>query len=294
MLRFAALRHGLLLLCVSFFANSTPAATLNVDSSKSQITLEGSLGGQTLREQGAGSLTTTIGGTIEVTTGGGQIEITGAALDPNVNGNWRPGRDNAATSPADLAGQATIFGLSAVGALRDLLLDAKSSPKPLDSQGQFDAASIVFSFPTNSNSTFDYDSFLTGKDSVSLASNGTNRTATVGTLVENNGVQTLTIALDAEFFFSLVVDNDTVLRLKGQLVASGAPGPSNPSIVGTELVDGQLTITVSGASETSQLEGSTNLVTWTPVPGTGTAGPNGTRIYTVPASDKFQFFRLKQ
>jgi hypothetical protein len=250
--------------------------------------------GQQLREQGPGSLTTTIEGTIDISLANGQIEITDAGLDPNVNGSWAPGRGNEANSPADFAGQAsTLFG-SITGALRDLFVTAMSSARPIDANGQFDASSIIFTFPESANSVLDYDSFITGKGSESLASRGTNETATVGTLVQSNGTQTLTIALDAVFTFGLVSDNDTTLRLSGQLVATSGEGPDAPSIVGNEIVDGQFRITVSGGTAQSQLEGSTSLTVWTAVQATVTPGPDGTQVYSVPVTGPFQFFRLKQ
>jgi hypothetical protein len=268
-------------------------ATFNLDVEQSRITLSGNVAGFTLREQGQGSLTTTVAGTISIATGNGQIQITSARLDPNVNGSWAPGRGEQATSPADLAGQSsTLFG-TITGALRDLLVTATSTPRNLEANGQFDASAIVFQFPGDASSVLDYDSFLTGRGSRPLASAGTNQTATVGTLVSNNGVQTLTLALDAVFEFSLVSENDTALTLKGQLVATSTEGPAAPDIVGVELVDGQVRITVSGASEASQLESSTDLTVWVPAQATGVPGANGTRVYTVARSGAFQFFRTR-
>src|SRR5262245_16327085 len=107
------------------------AASLTVDATKSQITLSGTVVGSQLGEQGPGSLTSKFGGTIDVTTSNGQIQITSGSLDPEVNGNWAPGRDGQAASPADLAGKAsTLFG-PVTGALRDLLVTASSAPKAL-------------------------------------------------------------------------------------------------------------------------------------------------------------------
>src|SRR4051812_45200615 len=64
---------------------AAPAATLTVDPAQSHISLTGSVVGNNLREQGAGSLSTTVGGTISVTVAGGQIQIDSANFDPNVN-----------------------------------------------------------------------------------------------------------------------------------------------------------------------------------------------------------------
>jgi hypothetical protein len=275
---------------------SLTAATLTLDPAQSEVTLSGYVANSswTLKTQGPGSLTTTIGGTIDVAVANGQVQITGGNLDPNVNGSWAPGRDGQAASPADFAGTASAGLLGNItGALRDLLVTLISTAKPLDAQGQFDASTIVFSFPPNSASVLDYDSFITGKGSQPLAGTGTNQTATVGTLIDNNGVQTLTLALDATFFFSLIGDNDTALTLKGQLVARSASTPTESSIGGAQIVNGQFQFTVTGATAASQIEASTDLKTWAVIQTAPAAGPNNTQIYTVPATAPFTFFRVK-
>jgi hypothetical protein len=272
---------------------STPAAsTLIIDPGQSTVTLSGTVGGGRLDEQGTGSLTTTIGGTIDVSVAAGQIQITGAHIDPNVNGNWAPGRNGQATSPADLAGKASAFGLPVTGALRDLLVTASSAVKPLQGDGTFAAGGIVFSFPTNSSSALDFNSFATGVGSIPLVAYGTNQTATVGKFAEAGGTQTLTIALDATFYFSLILPNDTVLRLTGQLVANS--GATAPHINGIEVTGGQAKITASQTTAMTRLEGSTSLGAWTPKDATVTASDSSTRTYTVPAAGRFEFFRLAE
>jgi hypothetical protein len=270
------------------------AATLKVDSSKSQITLSGTVVGSALQEQATGSLTTTVGGTIDVTAGGGQIQITSAKLDPNINGNWAPGRQSTgnSTDPADLGGEAHSFAGTITGALRDLLVDANSSAKTLSADGQFDASSIIFFFPTNSTSVLDYKSFL-GPGSQPLAGGGTNQTATVGTFVDNNGVQTLTIALNATFYFSLLTPNDTALTLKGQLFAATPPPPA-PSITGAKIVNGDFQFTGTDTDPSTVVESSTTLTSWGPQEAVIITIDPATRNFTVTAKDKFRFFRLKQ
>jgi hypothetical protein len=270
---------------------NTSAATLTVDPAQSKITLAGTAAGYQLREQGPGSLTTTIGGTIDVNATGTEIQIISAGLDPNVNGNWAPGRNNDAASPADLAGSApTLFG-TVSGALRDLLVTASSGPKPLAADGSFDAGAIVFAFPPNSSSVFEYDSFATGKGSKVLSSVGTNQTATAGTWAA--GTQTLTIALNATFYFTLLVENDTQLTLTGEIVAKPA-GPAGPMLGGFQIVDGKVQFSLSGGSESSGIESSTNLVQWTAVQATATSGQNGNRDFSLPASGPMTFYRAKQ
>ena len=267
------------------------AASLVVDPTQSTITLSGKVATYTLSEQGAGSLTTTVGGTMDVAATASEVQITSASLDPNVNGNWAPGRDGQPTAPADLAGSAqTLFG-GVVGALRNLLVTARSEPKTIQSNGTFDAGSIIFAFPTNSSSVFEYDSFI-AKGSKVLSSVGTNNTATVGSWIDSSGVQTLTLALNATFYFSLIGDNDTQLTLIGQIVAKSA-GPGDPKLGGFEFVDGQMRFNLSGGSETSGIEGTTNLVNWVPVQASAVAGQNGERNFTVPTTGPMTFFRAK-
>jgi hypothetical protein len=270
------------------------SATLNVDPAQSQITLSGDIGGNQLREQGAGSLTTTVGGTINVTVANGQIQIDSAILDPNTNGSWKPGRNGAADSPADLAGQASSIVGTITGALRDLVVNASSPAKPLGANGQFDAASIVFAFPENSSSVLDYNAGFFGQGSEPLASRGTNQTATVGTFVSNNGVETLTIALDTTFTFSVEDVLEAKLTLKGQLVATGGAAPVNPTIGDVQIKDGKFQFTANNTTANTQVQSTTTLNSWGPQAATITANDATTHTFVIPMTEKFQFFRLTQ
>jgi hypothetical protein len=282
----------LLILAASSFAAG--AVTLNVDPAQSQITLSGTVAGFKLAEQGSGSLTTTVGGSINLTVADGQIQIDSANLDPNTNGSWKPGRNGADSSPADLAGQSSSFVGTITGALRDLVVNAVSTAKSLDSNGKFDASSIVFAFPQNSSSILDYNAGFLGTGSKALAGAGTNQTATVGTLVSNNGVQTLTIALDATFTFTLLTANDTEMTLKGQLVATGGAAPVNPTITDVQLKDGKFQFTAGNTTANTQVQTSTTLTSWAPQQATITANDATTRTFVIPSTEKFQFFRLTQ
>jgi hypothetical protein len=282
---------AILLLASSLAAQ---AATLDVDPAQSKITLSGNVAGFILREQDTGSLSTTVVGSINVTEANGQIQIDSANLDPNTNGSWKPGRNGADSSPADLAGQATSIVGTITGALRDLVVNATSTAKPLDSNGKFDASSIIFAFPPNSTSVLDYNAGFLGAGSKALAGNGTNQTATVGTFVSNNGVQTLTIALDATFFFTLLTDNDSQLTLKGQLVATSGAAPVNPTITDAQFKDGKFQFTAGNTTANTQVQSSTTLTSWGPQQATITANDPSTRTFIIPATEKFQFFRLTQ
>ena len=270
---------------------SAYSATFTVDPARSRVTLSGTVGGTELREQGPGSLSTTVSGQMDVAAIAGEIAITSARLDANVSGNWSPGVAGQASSPADFGGKSPSFLGDITGALREIVLEASSPARTVSSTGAFDASSIVFSFPTNSASVIDYDAGFLGKDSKVLAGAGTNRTATVGTLIESSGTQTLTLALDATFYFSLVGNNDTILRLTGQLVATAAASIPTPHIGGIQLSNGQVVITASATSPATRLESSTDLRAWTPrAPAITAEGSN--RTYTLPVTGKMEFFRL--
>jgi hypothetical protein len=296
MLNFTRMRmrtfSALLLLAASSLV--TGAVTLNVDPAQSQITLSGNVAGFKLQEQAAGSLSTTVGGTINVTVANGQIQIDSANFDPNTNGSWKPGRNGAASSPADLAGQSSSFAGTITGALRDLVVNATSTAKPLDSNGKFDASSIVFAFPQNSTSVLDYNAGFLGPGSKALAGAGTNQTATVGTFVSNNGVETLTIALDATFLFTVLTDGDTQMTLKGQLVATGGAAPVNPTITDVQIKDGKFQFTAGNTTANTQVQSTTTLNSWGPQQATITANDATTRTFVIPTTENFQFFRLTQ
>ncbi len=277
--------------CLSV-ATAMQAATLNLDPARSQITISGNVAGFKLSEQGPGSLTTTVGGTVDITTLGGQIQITGATLDVNSNGSWAPGLNGQAKSPADLAGQAsTLFG-PITGAFRDLVVNAIGPVKPLAPNGQFDASAIVFSFPLNSTSVLDYDSFITGAGHQNLAGGGTNQAATVGTLIDSNGTQTLTIGLNATFFFTLAIPNDTALTLTGQLVATSAPAATPPQISGIQFTNGLAIITATKTLPTTKVESTRTFNGWTSESPIVTVIDSSTRTFTLQSADKFRFFRL--
>jgi hypothetical protein len=270
------------------------ADTLRLDASRSQVTLTGTVAGYTLREQATGSLSSTIGGTIDLNVSAGQIQITNALLAPNINGSWAPGTNGQASSSADFGGMASTGFGPITGALRDLVVNVISPPRTLQANGQFDASTLVFSFPANSSSVLDYTSFLTGPGSKQLAGAGTNQTATVGTFVNNGGTETLTIALDATFYFKFITDNDTALTLKGQLVATNAPAQALPTFTEVRFENGQVIFTATGTSDATQVQSTTTLTSWSPQPATIGSPDSSTRTFTVPMDKPYDFFRLTQ
>src|SRR5262245_7951490 len=166
-------------LLLSLASHAAPLV-FTIDPAESQLTISGKVAGSDLKEQGAGSLTTKLGGTLQTDVTGSTIQFTGGSvIDPEVNGTWEPGIGGAAGSaPADFAGKAGSF-ITAKGAFRNLIIDVTSAALAI-ANGTFDAAALTFGFPANSTATLDYDLVLT-HGSRTLSGLATNKVTEVGT-----------------------------------------------------------------------------------------------------------------
>ena len=111
----------------------------------------------TFAPQGAGSLITAYGGTIQLTQTAGTIQFTGGSLiAAQTNGSWQPlAGGGAGSAPADYGGVASSGFVTANVALRSILLDVTSPPITVTS-GQFDPSSLTFLFPASATSAIDY------------------------------------------------------------------------------------------------------------------------------------------
>jgi hypothetical protein len=115
-------------LIVGCMTTQVQAAVFYIDPTQSTVTLSGTLsasnvggtwngtlfgfgaasgnysvtGGASLIQQGPGSLSTSLSGSINAEAAGGNLAFTGGSLQPNINGSWLPGG-----SSAQLAGQIT-------------------------------------------------------------------------------------------------------------------------------------------------------------------------------------------
>ncbi len=227
----------------TLFEHSAHAQVFNLDTNQSYITISGTILGNQWQEQGPGSLTTKYKGTLRANVTGSTIQFTGQSLLEGFdNGSWAPKADGTSGSePANYGGQASSLLGSAKAALRKIQLDVVS-PSLTITNGRFASGSLAFFFPTNAPSTLAYSisSFLGSQSgSVPLVGYATNNVTTLATLGSGPAGQTLTIPVDSQFFFSLLSDNDVVLNLKGQLLAtqSTQTGPSIDAItVRTQLV----------------------------------------------------------
>jgi hypothetical protein len=260
-----------------------------VDQSRSSITLNGTVFGNKLSEQGPGSMITTFGGRILADVEPSGIQFTGGSvIDAVTNGVWQPGPGGASGSaPADYAARASTLLGSIKGSLRNLVLDLTSGVLPV-SEGRFDASTLVFSFPDASNASFDYDAGFLGKDGIVLSGLSTNRIVDGATLVSNGDLQTLTIEIDTEFTFTAIVENDSTVHLTGTLVATGT---KLPVITSVELDDQTLVIRVEGTGPAPALYSSHDLKTWTPRAADQTNDASGA-LLTLPLSGNQEFYRV--
>jgi len=282
---------GLVLLTARIWA---APVVFTIDETQSRITLDGSVLGYTLQEQGPGSLNTTFKGKILADVGASTVQFTGGSvIAANTNGVWKPGPGGAAGSaPADYAAQATaLFGaISVKGALRNILLDVTSSSLSL-TNGHFDASALVFSFPTNATSSFDYDAgALVAPGGVALTGLSTNKIFNGGTLSNAASAQTLVIQVDTTFKFKTLVQDDSIVHLTGMLVATQS---AQLTITSIEMTGQNVVLHVQGAGSNPRLDSSADLKTWTTQSPTRSTDTNGV-VLTLPTSGNQQFYRVAQ
>ena len=188
---------------------------------------------------------------------------------------------------ANYAAQASSLLGTIRGALRDLVLDLTSGVLPV-TNGGFDAAGLLFAFPTNSLASFDYDAGFLGSDGIALSGIATNKIVNGATLTGAAGAQTLTIQVDTEFKFRALTPNDSAVHLTGKLVAvQAAPAVSITSI---EIRGQQVVLHVQGATE-PRLDSSPNLSTWSTRTPEKSSDANGT-VLTLPLDGAQEFYRV--
>ena len=68
--------------------------------------------------------------------------------------------------------------------------------------------------------------------SLSVAGNSAMNGPGMGSLAIVNGLETLTIPIDVTIFFTVVTTNDTMFRLRGNVVATAVPEPAIYMLLG--------------------------------------------------------------
>jgi hypothetical protein len=296
------MRFILFLSMVAALGGSGRAATFTIDPAESTVALSGTIstavGIITFTEQGPGSLGTRLEGTLQIEVGGGEVTLSGGTIDARTNGVWRPapgGGDGSAMADFGAQGTSPLLG-TVLGALRNINLVASSPSQPLQGS-QFDAAEITFAFPAESISALDYSAGFAGTGTRLLAGAATNRTATVGTITGTAGAQIATIAVDATFVFSVLSENDTSLRVRGQILAREGgidPQPEGPRFTAIEIVDNQARMTVDGTVAATRLQSSTNLTSWADKQAEVAVVDGDTRVFTVPVAGPKEFYQVVQ
>ncbi|HTL56308.1 MAG TPA: hypothetical protein VL361_11560 [Candidatus Limnocylindrales bacterium] len=284
-------------LLVSGFAGlkTASAQTFLINSNQSSITISGTVLGTQIMSQGPSSLTAKVGGTLEAAVAGSSIEFVGQSqIHVNNSGTWQPKADGTAGSePANYGAMGTTILGSGVAALRDVLLDLTNGSIAINN-GQFDSSSLTLFFPTQATSTFAYNvSGLLSQHGVELLTGyATNKVTTMGTINGPAGQQTITIPVNATFVFSLVSAGDTVVTLKGQLVATQA-AQVPPLVIQSFTVQNQIIALQWQGSAGQQFKvlSSSDFNTWQ-TNLINAAFANGIYTWTAPATNPIQFLRL--
>jgi hypothetical protein len=223
--------------------------------------------GMTIAEQGPGSLTTILSGSVNAEVTPTTIRFTGASLlDALPNGSWQPlPEGGAGEAPADFGAktESPLFG-TIQAAVRDVILDLQSDALPLQDMA-FDASQIQFISPTNSAGAFDYRAgLLAGRKSVSGVS--TNKVASGATLTASDGIQTLTLMIDTQFPFTAFFPNDSMVSFTGKIVATRpleSPAPAPLELQSITLGNNQFILRVKGVpATTDRVESSPDLQRW--------------------------------
>ena len=275
--------------------------TFSIDTSQSPVLIgPGSVfAGFAITPQGAGALSNSYSGSININLSSSTIQFPGGSgINARTNGTWQPAAGGATGSaPADYGAVVQVnyppFGFYTFdGAIRNFSLDVTSSTLPL-SGTNFNGTNLIFSI-TSVNAALDYYSTIKA-GSVALTGYATNAVAAGATLITNGTKQTLTIPVSAQFTFTVLSPNDTKIILFGQIVATNSLGAAPPLIKSIGVTNQNVVVTADNASTLSQLLVSSNLTAWAPAAGVVITTNNlGWVIFTSPANGARAFFRVQQ
>jgi hypothetical protein len=158
--------------------------------------------------------------------------------------------------------------------------------------GSFDAGALVFSFSTSTNGTMDVVEEDFGySNSFPLTGSATNTPGIVASLVETGGVQQLTIPIDAAYPVDSGNLAGTALQLTGQVVATRVIAP--PTILSVVVANHTAILTVANATLQSEVEGSTDMETWSAI-GATPSDASGLTLFARPMTGHHEFFRIRR
>ena len=271
--------------------------TFVLDTNNSSLTISGTLEGAAFQQQGAGSLTTKISGTIKADVTSSNITfVGGSAIVALHSGNWQPGTNGVAGSaPANFGVKVSVLFTTALAAVRNTLLDVTSSALTVTG-GSFSGQGLHFNYPTNSTSALDYSySGLlgTGSGSQQLKGVSTNNLNNA-TLIVQGAQLVLTIPIDDSGTATAVSANDVQYRLRGQWVAR-APVSVPLKFNAFQVSSGQITFTIATTpGQSYTILGSTNLTDWPTIIDQFTATNNPTIRNVSRSASPLKFFRVRQ
>jgi hypothetical protein len=271
--------------------------TFTLDATNSSLTMSGTLDSAAFQQQGPGSLTTKISGTIKAEVTSSNITFVGGSAIVALNsGNWQPGPGGVAgNAPANFGVKVSVLLTSVLAAVRNTLLDVTSSALTVTG-GSFSGQGLHFNYPTNSNSVLDYSySGLlgTGSGSQPLKGVSTNNLNNA-TLIVQGAQLVLTIPVDDSGTATAVSANDVQYRLRGQWVAR-APVSVPLQINTFQVSSGQITFTIATTPDQSYtILGSTNLTDWATIVDQFTATNNPTIRNVSQPESPLNFFRVRQ
>jgi hypothetical protein len=237
----------------------------------SSVTLSGSfntpVGTMPIQQQGAGSLTTTVGGTIVVDLNGnnGTIEFLNTTdLVLANSGSWQPGIGGVAGSAAANFGATATFTIfSALAAVRGGEVTFASGPIPIG--GIIDTNRITGTFTAGSA---DYSSNLpvsAPSSTVSLIGLfAGNSPGTTGSLNLSGSTLTLTIPVSVSYTVPIASGFSATLTIAGSLQASATVSPEiTVAGLGNDVADGSAASTVNGSAFGDAAVGATRDRTFT-------------------------------
>jgi hypothetical protein len=204
---------------------SAAPLTFAIDSAGSALTLSGDVGGTSIQQQGAGSLTTHYSGTIATVWDrvGSTINFLSAGSDGVAanSGNWQPlPGGGSGSAPANYGAQVTILFTTARAAVRELHTSlSTSTPLSLTGSGPYNFASTQT--VTVTQGFADYNAGVFGSGRADLSNNSANNmSGAQGTLADlGSGNYRLTIPIDVTLtttFSGMTVH----LRIQGTVVAN--------------------------------------------------------------------------
>ena len=269
--------------------------TFTLDATNSSLTISGTLGSAAFQQQGPGSMTTKIGGTIKADVTSSNITFAGgSSIIALTNGNWQPGPGGVAGSaPANYGVKVNVYiFFTALAAVRNALLDVTSSPLTVTG-GAFPGKQLQFFFPPASTTVLDYNAGSLASGSDTLMNAFTNNVNANATLVVQGSQQVLTIPVDISGT-KTIAPGTVNYRLVGQLVAR-APKSVPLQINAFQVSPGQITFTIAATpGQSYTILGSTNLTDWPAIVDQFTATNNPTvRIVSRPASP-LNYYRVRQ